>query len=151
MHPRVEARTLKTPRLLSKTFKNLDQWNNLLLTAFALDDQEAEGEYDPVHAEVREICDGLSDAVDNIRRWHGTLVRLNNSQPIAGERVSEIVNCLACGEPALPRPYSGFCPDVCYQRFLEFRHDGNGDRTDFIKFRKQEILDALIADQESDK
>jgi len=151
MHPKAEVSTLKAPKQLARMFKNLEQWNKLLLTAFALDDQESFGDFDPVHEHVKFISEGLLDAVKDVRRFHNMLVTLNDSQPIVGNRVSEIVNCLACNEPALPRPHSGFCPDVCYPKFLAFRADTKGDRDKFIKFRQKEILDALIAEQEADQ
>jgi hypothetical protein len=150
MHPKLEYRTLAAPRNLAKMLKNIDQWEKLLLVSFALDDQEPDGGFDPVHKSVSTISEGLLDAVNDIRRYHNMLVKLNDSQPVPGKRVPEITNCMACGEPALPLPHSGFCPDVCYPKFLEFRHARKGDRNDFIAARKEEILNELIAEQEAD-
>lgn len=149
MHPRLEIQVLPTIKTIGRLVSKTERWQNLLLTAFALDDQEAEGQFDPVHDQVDKVSQGLLRIVDDLRLYYEILVRLHNSQPVAGQRAHEIANCEVCGEMALPNPVSGFC-QKCFALWKEFRHQKRGDRFVFMRVRKQELIDQLAANQEAD-
>lgn len=157
MHPRTEFETLGAPARIRRLLANEAQWKELLLVAYALDDQpngagEYDGEYpdyDKVHKKVETVCRGLLLIEDDLKRFQGILVQLRDIQPQPGVRIRQIESCMACGNDCLPRPIKGFCTE-CHVKWLTFRHTKQGDRNDFIRITKQEIIEQLAAEQAED-
>ena len=118
-----------------------------MLSLSSLSDGVFEEIRDPVHESVSKMCAHLRESANHMEWVVGTLTVLTQGEP-TGEHQQSVPDCLACGDLALPRPKSGFC-QPCYASWRRFSAAKNGDRTDFIEWRKTQTVTTVTTPEDA--
>lgn len=96
---------------------------------------------DVVHDTVTALCRALRDAAQRISTVQGATLYMA-AVPVA--RPVVIADCMACGQPALPRPRKGFCDD-CLDDFSHRTKGSLPDRQAFIASVKKRVKEEANA------
>lgn len=113
---------LRTLRKLAVRIKDSD-----LLEILARDDQPNNSrDPDPFHKQVDVgICKQLRQAVKSLQSAVNICAFLLDTSPKPG-RTTSLVDCLACGQPALPKVVKGLCGE-CLKEYTHGKWQTHGD------------------------
>ena len=96
---------------------------------------------DPYHNSVDVgVCQELQKAAHSLQNAVNICAHLLDTSPKSG-RSSTIEDCLACGEPALPRPIKGLCGECLKLYKSELASSGRWQsHGDFLAWRRAQVV-----------